>query len=166
MLGVSELEFLGHKVTAAGLSPLPEKVAAVQSFPPQTVSELMRFNGMINFYNRFMPHASLIMKPLFAAVAGKKGKDPVEWDTLTTKAFADTKSALANATLLHHPEHNADIALMTDASDIGVGAVLEQQVGELWQPLAFFSRKFSAAESRYLTFDRELLAVHVTIRHF
>ena len=55
---------------------------------------------------------------------------------------------------------------MTDASDIGVGAVLEQQVGELWQPLAFFSRKFSAAESRYSTFDRELLAVHVAIRHF
>ena len=167
VLGVSELEFLGHKVTAAGLSPLPEKVAAVQSFPqPQTVGELMRFNGMINFYNRFIPHASLIMKPLFAAVAGKKGKDPVEWDKPTTKAFADTKSALASATLLHHPEHNADIALTTDASDVGVGAVLEQQVGERWQPLAFFSRKFSTAESRYSTFDRELLAVHTAIRHF
>ena len=167
VLGVSELEFLGHRVTAAGLEPLPEKVDAVQAFPlPQTAGELMRFNGMINFYNRFMPHVSLIMKPLFAAVAGKKGKDLVEWDPQTTKAFTDTKSALANATLLHHPEHNADIALTTDASDIGVGAVLEQQVDDHWQPLAFFSRKFSTAESKYSAFDRELLAVHTAIRHF
>ena len=88
ILGVEELEFLGHRVTAAGLSPLQEKVAAVQSFPqPQTVGELMRFNGMVNFYNRFMPHASLIMTPLFAAVAGKKGKEPVEWDKPTVEAF-------------------------------------------------------------------------------
>ena len=113
-----------------------------------------------------MPHASLIMKPLFAAVAGKKGKDLVEWDPQTIKAFTDTKSALASATLLHHPEHNADIALTTDASDIGVGAVLEQQVDGHWQPLAFFSRKFSMAERRYSTFDRELLAVHTAIQHF
>ena len=55
---------------------------------------------------------------------------------------------------------------MTDASDIGVGAVLEQQVGSHWQPLAFFSRKFSVAEQKYSTFDRELLAVHTSIRHF
>ena len=89
----------------------------------------MRFKGMVNFHNRFMPHASLIMTPLFAAVAGKKSKDPVECHALTTQAFADTMSALDTATLLHHPEHNANIALMTDGSDIGVGAVLEQQVG-------------------------------------
>ena len=33
VLGLSELEFLGHQVTAAGLAPLQEKVAAVQAFP-------------------------------------------------------------------------------------------------------------------------------------
>ena len=70
--------------------------------------------------------------PLFAAVAGNKSKDPVEWEALTTQAFADTKSALATATLLHHPEHNANIALTMDASNIGVGAVLEQQIGSHW----------------------------------
>ena len=92
VLGVEELEFLGHQVTAAGLSPLHEKVAAVQSFPqPQTVGELMRFNGLVNFYNRFMPHALLIMTPLFAAVAGKKSNDPVEWDAPTAQASTNTK---------------------------------------------------------------------------
>ena len=103
---------------------------------------------------------------MFAGVAGVKGKDLVEWNTPTVQAFTDTKSALANATLLRHPEHNANIALTTDASDVGVGAVLEQQVGDHWQPLAFFSRKFSAAESKYSTVNRELLAVHTAIRHF
>ena len=127
VLGVEELEFFGHQVTATGLSPLQENLAAIQSFPQlQTVGELIRFNGMVNFYNRFMPHASLTMTPLFTVVVGRRSKDPIEWDLLTTQAFTNTKSALANATLLHHPEHNANIALTTDMSDIGIGAVLEQ----------------------------------------
>ena len=62
---------------------------------------------MVNFYNHFIPHASLVMAPLFAAVAGKKGKESISWDTLNEQAFANTKSALATATLLHHPQYNA-----------------------------------------------------------
>ena len=43
---------------------------------------------------------------------------------------------------------------------------MEQQIGSHWQPLAFFSQKFSATEKKYSTFDRELLAVHAAIHHF
>ena len=167
LFAVDQLDFLGYQVTAAGLAPLTEKVSAVQNFPqPKTVGDLMRFNGMVNFYNRFVPHASLLMSPLFAAVAGKKGKDLVVWDKKVEQAFTDIKAALAAATLVHHPHHDAVTALTTDASDVGVGAVLEQCIDGVWQPLAFYSRKFSAAEKNYSTFDRELLAVHSSIRHF
>ncbi len=54
----------------------------------------------------------------------------------------------------------------THASDTHVGAVLQQQVGQHWQPLGFFSKKLSKSEVNYSTFDRELLAAVSGIKHF
>ena len=56
--------------------------------------------------------------------------------------------------------------MTTDASDIAIGAVLEQRVDEHWQPLAFFSRQLKKAERNYATIDRELLGIHAAILHF
>ena len=55
---------------------------------------------------------------------------------------------------------------MTDASDTAVGAVLQQHINDIWKPISFFSRKLTPAECRYSTFDRELLAVYLGIKHF
>ena len=55
---------------------------------------------------------------------------------------------------------------MTDASDTAVGAVLQQHIEGTWHPISFFSHKLTPAETRYSTFDRELLAVYLAIRHF
>lgn len=54
-------------------------------------------------------------------------------------AFADTKMALDEATMLAHPFPKAPIAITYKASDYAIGAVYEQWVGGAWQPLAFFS---------------------------
>jgi hypothetical protein len=58
------------------------------------------------------------------------------------------------------------LTLPTNASDTHIGGMLQQQVGGHWQPLGFFSRRLSAAEANYSTFDRELLAAHQAINHF
>ena len=55
---------------------------------------------------------------------------------------------------------------MTDASDVAVGAVLQQLIDNQWCPVAFFSTKLKPAETRYSTFDRELLAIYLGIKHF
>ena len=53
VVGVLEVQFLGHVVSARGIIPLPEKVAAIRAFPrPGTVGELMSYLGMVNFYRR------------------------------------------------------------------------------------------------------------------
>jgi len=67
---------------------------------------------------------------------------------------------------LAHPLPGAVLALATDTSDTHVGAVLQQQVGQHWQPLGFFSKKLSKTEVNYSTFDRELLAAVSGIKHF
>ncbi|UYV70337.1 hypothetical protein LAZ67_7002562, partial [Cordylochernes scorpioides] len=73
---------------------------------------------------------------------------------------------LANAALLHHPFPEAPLCLTVDASDFAVGAALHQQVGNNFQPIAFFSRKLDTAQRKYSAYDRELLAVYLAIKHF
>jgi len=55
---------------------------------------------------------------------------------------------------------------MVDASDAAVGTVLQQEIDHLLQPNAFFSKKLTPAETKYSTFDREILAVYLAIKHF
>ncbi|UYV67691.1 hypothetical protein LAZ67_5001628, partial [Cordylochernes scorpioides] len=82
------------------------------------------------------------------------------------QAFDQCKFQLANAALLYHPFPEAPLCLTVDASDFAVGAALHQQVGNNFQPIAFFSRKLDAAQRKYSAYDRELLAVYLAIKHF
>ncbi|CAF98772.1 unnamed protein product [Tetraodon nigroviridis] len=165
--GLQVIDFLGHRISSEGAVPLPAKVQVVAEFPrPASVKALQEFLGMVNFYNRFLPRAAHLLQPLYEALRLKKATDQVDWTAERVQAFEGAKSALANATLLAHPAPRADIALTTDASDVAVGAVVEQGVGGVWQPLAFFSRKLRDNERKYSVFDRELLALYLATRHF
>ena len=121
---------------------------------------------MIQFYNKYIPRINLILCPLFTLTASRKKSEHINWTAELKQAFNKAKEALASATMLRHPRLNAPTALTTDASDLGMGAVLEQFVDHRWVPLAFFSKKFSPAQSNYSAFDRELVAIHLAIRHF
>ena len=73
---------------------------------------------------------------------------------------------LTKISLLAHPSSDASLSLIVDASNVGVGAILQQQVQGSWQPLAFFSKRLKPAETRYSTFGREILAAYSSIKHF
>ena len=163
--GRKEIDFLGHHITARGITPLQSKVYAIKNFEkPTTVKGLQEFVGMINFYHRFLPAAATIMQPLYEAVAGKPKQ--LVWTESMMTAFNHTKEALANATMLAHPKSDSPLAVTVDASGIAVGAVLEQCIEGQWRPLAFFSRQLRTAEKKYSAFDRELLVLYLTVRHF
>ncbi len=163
--GSKSLDFLRHRITSAGITPLPEKVAAMLHYSrPTTLQALQTFVGMVNFYLRFLPGAAQIMTPLFQALAGKRKS--FQWTDAMDAAFVETKTILANAALLIHPHFDAPTSLATDASDTAIGAVLQQFVNGMWVPLAFFSQRLRQPEMKYNTFDRELLAVYLSIRHF
>ena len=67
---------------------------------------------------------------------------------------------------LSYPKPDAPTYLMTNAFDKAVGAVLQQHINGAWHPISFFSRKMIPAETWYSTFNRELLAVYLSIKHF
>jgi hypothetical protein len=160
-----QIDFLGHKVCADGIAPLPEHVQTILDFKqPDTLKELQRYLGLINFYRKFLPSAARVLLPLTDSLKG----NPKEWawSEEMGKAFQESKELLARVTLLEHPLEEALVSVACDASATHMGAVLQQREGTDWRPLSFFSRKLSAAEKNYSTFDRELLASHAAVKHF
>ena len=153
----------------AGLFTTQSKDAmdAIQSFPPPTDSkQLQQFLGMINFHRKFLPNGAALLKPLYEAVKGTHKKTQLNWTSDMQTAFNAAKCSLSASATLAHPLPNSTIALTTDASDIGIGACLEQHTERGWQPISFFSKKLKKSEQKYSTFDRELLALYEAVRHF
>lgn len=85
-------------------------------------------------------------------------------DCLTS--IRDVKESLINVTLLSFPKPNSELCIATDASQTDDGAVLQQFNNNAWEPLAFFSKKLNPAQQNYSTFDRELTAVYLAVKHF
>ena len=156
--GQEEIDYLGHKISSAGIIPLRKHVDALLLQPqPQDVRGLQRFLGMVNFYRRFLPGVARTLRPLTNALAGNPCS--LNWSTEMQTALETAKSALASAVSLVHPSPSAEVSLVTDASATHVGAVLQQQQSRNWRPLSFFSAKLSATQQHYSAFDRELLGV-------
>ena len=166
--GKQELVFLGHLVNRDGIRPLPDKVKTLKDFPqPASQRKLREFLGLVNFYHRFIPNCAHTLSPL-NSLLGKayKSDKELKWNNSAVSSFNTIKESLAQATLLSHPKPDASLSIATDASDLAVGAVLQQFVHGSWQPLAYFSRTLSPTEKRYSTFDRELLGIYLAIKHF
>ncbi|BHF74239.1 hypothetical protein SprV_0401732400 [Sparganum proliferum] len=117
---------------------------------------------MVNFYRRFLPNCADTILPLTSLLSGSKRTFELTPAALTS--FEQVKALLADATLLTHYHADAPISLMVDASNVAVGAVLQQSLPD--SAVAFFSKKLSKAETRYSTFGRELLAAYLAVRHF
>lgn len=167
--GQDHIEFLGHEVTPEGIKPSNDKVKAIIEYPkPNTVAELRRFIGMVNFYRPHMPNAISYQAELNKYIRGakKNDKSKINWTDEASDAFIKCKESLQSAALLSYPMPETPLALMTDASNTCTGAVLQQFVGGHWKPLGYFSRKLTDAQVKYSTYDRELLAIYLAVIHF
>lgn len=167
--GQDSVKFLGHSVDKDGIRPHEEKVEVIRNYKlPPTAKDLRRFIAMCNFYRRFMAHAAEHQAPLQSLIVGNKKNDksPVVWTPEAEVAFNQCKQDLINATCLAHPAPTAELILTADASNTAVGAVIQQKINDHLQPLGFFSKRLSEAQRNYSTYDRELLAIFLAIKHF
>ena len=74
-------------------------------------------------------------------------------------AFDTLKNSLANAETLAYFDSNAEeTKLITDASPVGLGAVLTQVQGGCERVVAYASRSLTDVERRYSQTDKEALA--------
>ena len=157
---VKEVEFLGYIVSTEGVSMDSSRVTAITNWPqPNSLKDIQTFNGVCNFYRRFIAKYSTIAKPLTDMLKGG-GSKPFKWEDEQETAFRRLKDAFTKAPLLKYFEPELPIRIETDASSFGIAAILSQQKApEPWHPVAFMSRKLIPAEMNYDTHDQELLAI-------
>ena len=169
IFGVPSLTFLGHIINQKGIFPAEEKVRAISEYPsPKSMKQLQRFIGMVNFYHRFIPNLAESLNPLYTHLnwLTKNKIRHFSWPNSCNNAFILIKENLKGISLLAHHKEDSKISLTVDASNTTVASALQQLNRGHWEPLAFFSKKLSPTEIRYSTFDRELLAIYLPIKHF
>ncbi len=163
MFAIADLDFLGLRILYPPLaSPLSGTIfnfhVILDLTTPKDCKALQWFKGMISLFRPFLPWIS----PNPPATHRNSSRQVLTWLPTMSAAFAAKTSALP----LAHSLPGAVLFLATDTSDTHVGAVLQQQVGQHWLPLGFYSKKLSKTEVNYSTFDRELLASISSIKHF
>ncbi|GFX64470.1 retrovirus-related Pol polyprotein from transposon 17.6 [Trichonephila clavipes] len=120
--------------------------------PPKNNKEVSKFLGMAGLYQKFIPHYADICEPLYRL---KKKGAKFNWSTKAQDAFDKIKRALTEAPVWQLPNFKEQFNLFTDASGVGIGAVLNQN----HRPIAFASRTLNKAERNYTVTERECLEV-------
>lgn len=148
-----ELEYLGHIVTSEGIKPNPKKLEAVQNFKiPKTPTDVKSFLGLAGYYRKFIRNFSKIAKPLTELT---RKTVPFHWNEQTQTSFDTLKEKLCTAPVLKFPDFEKQFTLTTDASNLGIGAILSQD----GHPCCYISRTLNPPERNYSTTEKELLAI-------
>ena len=130
---------------------------AVLDWPrPQSVHDIRSFLGLASYYRKFIKGFSQLEKPLTDLT---KEKVAWRWDDAEANSFTALKVAMATAPVLCLPDFERQFVVTTDASDVAVGAILEQNFGSRLQPIAFASRKLNTTEIRYSAYERQMLRI-------
>ncbi|XP_043238246.1 uncharacterized protein K02A2.6-like [Amphibalanus amphitrite] len=164
-LAVSEVEFLGWKVTADGIAPTDGGVAAVLQAPePKDVSQLRSLLGSITYFGRLLPDLSTVLAPLYRLT--KKGVQ-WEWSQKCAEAVNKVKQMLTSPPVLMRYDPDLPLKLVTDASSVGVGAALVHVTPNgAERPVMYASRTLTATERKYAQVEREAAAVSYGVSRF
>ncbi|KKF92157.1 Retrotransposable element Tf2 155 kDa protein type 1 [Ceratocystis platani] len=154
----TETKFLGMIIGRDGIRMDPAKVATVRNWPtPKSLTDTQAFLGFGNFYRRFIRDFSSLVAPLTRLT---KKDVPFLWDSACESAFQTLKDHFSSAAILAHFDWDKDVILETDASDyVSAGVMSQRDDDGTLRPVAFFSKKHSAAECNYEIYDKELLAI-------
>lgn len=90
VFGQPEVDYVGYTISSHGTTPPPARVQAIADYKkPQSIAELRRFLGVMNFYRRFVKSAAQLQAPLndFLKDSKKNDKRPVPWTPETERAF-------------------------------------------------------------------------------
>lgn len=158
-----EILYLGHLVSAEGVSPDPEKTKILEKYPvPTNADEVRRFVAFCNYYRKFVPSFATITLPLNRLL---KKDEKFVWSSECQNAFDYLKTSLMTPPILQYPDfsNSNEFILQTDASDMAVGAVL---CNTNMKPVAYASRPLNKAEKNYPVIQKELTAVVWAVKYF
>jgi hypothetical protein len=122
---LTKVPFLGHVISAGGVSVDPGKVKDVLNWiPPTTTSEIQSFLGLAGYYHRFIKDFSKIVKPMMKLLEKNKA---FEWTAECQASFEELRKCLTSAPVLVLPDLTKKFDIYCDASHRGLGCVLMQE---------------------------------------
>ena len=155
---LDRVAFLGHVVSAEGISVDPQKIEAVVDWkPPTNVTEVRSFLGLASYYRKFVEGFSKIATPLTKLT---RKEEKFIWSEACQNSFDELKQRLTTAPVLTLPSGNEGFTVYCDASKQGLGCVLMQHD----RVIAYASRQLKKHEVNYPTHDLELAAVVFALR--
>ncbi|GFU31969.1 retrovirus-related Pol polyprotein from transposon 297, partial [Trichonephila clavipes] len=158
--GCDELKYLGLIINKEGIKTDDAKVRAiVEMEPPRSSKEVSKFSGMSQWYAKIIRNYADLCDPLYS-LKGKLKK--FCWSIEAKKAFDAVKAGIMKVPVLKLPDFKKPFELFTDASSIGLGAVLNQEQ----RPVVFASRTLSNSKRNYTVTERECLAVVWALNKF
>lgn len=162
-----QLKYLGYVVDSNGLHADPEKVEAIVNYPaPKNRKEVRRFLGTASWYRRFIPNFSTLASPLNQLTSQGKNAPPFLWSAQADAAFKSLKDCLVSTPVLSCPDYSKPFEVHTDASNVGIGAVLTQTLDGVERVIAYMSKSLSKQEQNYSATEREALAVLTAVEHW
>ena len=143
----TETKFLGFNITGLGISPCMDKIKAMLHYPvPKNQKQVKRFLGMASYYRKFIQHYSSIAEPINKLL---KKNCKFQWSLECQNSFEKIIYALKHPPVLIYPDFEKQFILETDASIIGLGAVLAQKDSlGINRPIAYGSRMLKDAEKK------------------
>ena len=157
---LDKVAFLGHVISADGVSVDPQKIEAVVNWKPlNNVSEVRSFLGLAGYYRKFVEGFSRIEAPL-TKMTRKDVK--YDWVDAYQKSFEELKDRLTSAPVLALPNGKDGFVVYSDASRQDIGCVLMQND----RVIAYASRKLKKHEENYPTHDLELAVVVFALKFY
>ena len=155
---LDRVAFLGHVVSAEGISVDPQKIEAIVDWkPPTNVTEVRSFLGLAGYYRKFVEGFSKIATPLTKLT---RKEEKFIWSEACQNSFDELKQRLTTAPVLTLPSGSEGFTIYCDASKQGLGCVLMQHD----RVIAYASRQLKKHEVNYPTHDLELAAVVFALR--
>jgi hypothetical protein len=152
-----KLKYLGHIISADGVSTDPKNLEAVHNWPvPTNAKDVRKFLGLTGYYRKFVRNYGLISRVLTDLL---KKNELFVWTVNHQEAFDTLKQALLQAPVLALPNFAKTFVVETDASEKGLGAVLMQDQ----HPLAFLSRALGPRLRGLSTYEKESLAILLAV---
>lgn len=165
----SRISLLGFIIDRNGKSLDKNKLANIHTWAPPTNGKMIqRYLGMFNFFREFIPCYSTLTAPLDRL---RNVKYSFTLNKLEQSCFDSLKELLQNAPILCFPDFHLPFYVATDASNLGLGAVLYQLVkndkGETEvRYISFVARSLSQSERRYAAYKKELAGIIFALNKF
>ncbi|KAK2421547.1 hypothetical protein QL285_032165 [Trifolium repens] len=157
--GCSQVDYLGHIISAAGVSVDPGKVKCILEWPePKNVKGVRGFLGLTGYYRKFVKDYGKIARPLTDLTK----KDNFMWGENAREAFQKLKTVMTTSPVLALPNFEMTFEVECDAAGRGIGAVLMQNR----QPIAYFSKALSENNLAKSVYEKELMALVLSIQHW